>query len=57
MEFKKKEIIDKYVQDVICKKKYKRLCLIMSCRIFFRNFNYFKVYMFIMYKDEFFFKC
>lgn len=57
MEFKKKETIDKHVQDATCKKKYKRLCPIMSCRILFRNFNYFKAHMSTMHKDEFPFKC
>uniref|UniRef100_A0A8W8KSG6 C2H2-type domain-containing protein n=1 Tax=Magallana gigas TaxID=29159 RepID=A0A8W8KSG6_MAGGI len=57
MEFKKKETIDNTVQDATCKKKYKRLCPIMSCRILFRNFNYFKAHMSTMHKDEFPFKC
>lgn len=57
MEFKKKETIDKHVRDATCKKKYKRLCPIMSCRILFRNFNYFKAHMSTMHKDEFPFKC
>ncbi|XP_061189351.1 zinc finger protein 729-like [Saccostrea echinata] len=57
MEFKKRDGCEKHVEAATCKKKYKRLCPIMNCRILFRNFNYFKAHMSTMHKDEFPFKC
>ncbi|XP_062611332.1 uncharacterized protein LOC134273174 isoform X2 [Saccostrea cucullata] len=57
MEFKRKDGCEKHVEAATCKKKYKRLCPIMDCRILFRNFNYFKAHMSTMHKDEFPFKC
>ncbi|XP_056011631.1 zinc finger protein 729-like isoform X2 [Ostrea edulis] len=57
MEFKKKDGCEKHIEASTCKKKYKRLCPIMKCRILFRNFNYFKAHMTTMHEDEFPFKC
>lgn len=57
IEFKKRETIDKHIEDAKCKKVYKRLCPILSCRVLFRNYNYFKAHMTTVHKDEFPFTC